>query len=153
MKTLSQLIDSLPQPLTLDEALELFNASFPDVQTALQELRTITEKYGLELPEITDLEDEEFGEEVFQLDEDHYLYFCYAMNEDGLFETITGIFNNEELNEIFEEDEIISEAIKGGKGLEVPGFEKKNKPNYEPGKTKKSSKPVLIKKFPPPKKK
>lgn len=137
---------------TLDEALN-FDASFPDVWAALTHVNSITEQYGITLPDIEELEDDEFGEEVFQVDEDAYLYFCYALNEHNEYDIVSGVFNSSELDELLSEDENISEAIKGGKSLEISGFEKKNKPNYEPGKIKKSSKPILIKKFPPPKKK
>lgn len=89
---------------TLDEALN-FDASFPDVWAALAHVNSITEQYGITLPEIEELEDDEFGEEVFQVDEDAYLYFCYALNEQGEYDIVSGVFNSSELDELLSEEE------------------------------------------------
>jgi hypothetical protein len=85
----------------LDEAS---NETYPDVWTALQTVSDIVTDFGLEIPTISALESDVFGEEVFELEEDHFLYFCYSLNEAGSYDIVSCVVDEPELDEILTED-------------------------------------------------
>jgi len=112
MKSLSEFtgfIKHKPEMVDLDNVNDQLtevteDCRYPDVWSAIETITQIAKENGLNLPLLEDLEDEEFGEEVFQLDEEHFLYFCYMLDEEtNEYETVSGIFTEEELEEILAE--------------------------------------------------
>lgn len=101
MKSFEGFLSEISTKTNINEDLDqASNMTYPDIWSALGHLQEITEQHGLELPTILTLESEKFGEEVFEIDEGNFLYFCYSLNEDGTYETVSGIFNEDELEEI-----------------------------------------------------
>ncbi len=108
MKTLKQVLGGkqLKESVTINETLETCSSvEYSDVWDAIKTIKETCNHYGLEMPVMNTLENTNFGEEVFEIDEDCYLYFAYSLNEQDKYDIVSCVVNEEELNEIMVDDD------------------------------------------------
>lgn len=71
-------------------------------QAAMQRVRNVLERYGVDLPIVFDM-DEDGDEYAFKV-EDHYLYFIYAKTDNGFYECYSEIVDEVRLQELLEDE-------------------------------------------------
>jgi hypothetical protein len=71
-------------------------------QSAMQRVRNVLGKHGVDLPIVFDM-DEDGDEYAFKV-ENHYLYFIYAKTDNGFYECYAEITDEAGLQSLMEED-------------------------------------------------